>query len=230
MKSLDKTLGFCPLCRQNVEHTRMFSSSITRFLDLLTFGILKSLRVGPYYCFQCESKCYYLKPFRRDVPTFDSITMTSGFHVQGEPWSQEESQYYDATSKILDTPEGSPIEILPAESLGNLFKTEQSLVMQERRSNSYSLRFRDSIVARILQGEATLASVKKELNVKEGDLIRWISDLMDRKQKELDQIREILQSVENQLPESIQSSLRSAQWSVPDELEGIVVNRPLEEY
>lgn len=229
MKTLEKTLGFCALCRQNVEHTRMFSSSITRFLDLLTFGVLKSFRVGPYYCFQCESKCYYLKPFREDAPTFDSVTMTSGFQMEGKPFPPDDSQYYDATTRILDVPEGSAIEILPAESLGNLFKTEQSLVMQERRSSNFSALFRDSIVTRILQGEATMASVKNELNIKEGDLIRWIADLLDRKQKELDQLREILQSVEKQLPETVQNSLRTIQWGDLKELDGIVVGRPIEE-
>lgn len=216
----DKTMGFCSLCMQNVEHTRVFSFTITRFIDLLSLGLFRTLRIGPYYCFQCESKCYYLKPIRRDAPTFDSETMTARFRRRGEKANLGANQDNDSPN-----PQGVSSQILMVEPLGNLHKHEHSLVMQERRTQNFSANFRDSIVDRILQGEMSLAAAKNELNLTDSDLIRWIADLHHRKLSELETLRQALTASEAELPPAIIDLMNQHALFETGELEGAVIDR-----
>lgn len=217
----DKTLGYCPLCMQNVEHARVFSFTITRFLDFLSFGFFRALRIGPYYCFQCEAKRYYLQPIRRDAPTFDSEAMTAKFIQRGgRPNDGSESPKLDVEDGTTEAP-----ELLMPERMGNLHKNEHSLVMQERRTQNFSNNFRDSIATRILQGELSMTAAKNELKLTDSDLIRWIADLHYRKLAELDSLRQALANCQQDLPASIVAIINQQAAFESGELEGAVIFR-----
>jgi transposase-like protein len=195
----DKMLGYCPLCMQNVEHTRKFSSIFTFLLDRLTFGFLRAFRIGPYYCFQCESKSLYLRPVRRNAPTFNS--QTSGVNFS--------DPRVDRRRKSRN-PQSDPADSEPAvESVGNFLKTEHSLLMQDRRSNKFTQKFRDGTVRKILNGTASIQDVRRELEVSEADLIRWIAELVNRKEQRIEELVTILQSFES-LPKKIGPILESS--------------------
>lgn len=220
MNSEEKTLGFCSMCMQNVEHTRMFSSRITRILDFFSLGLLALFRIGPYYCFQCESRCYYLKPVRRDAPTFDSDAMTAGFSQNPPPPHASEGD-----GMTVDEGATEQAQILEIEPLGNLHKNEHSLVMQERRTQNFTVHFRDSIATRILQGEMNFAAAKNELNLKDADLIRWIADMYHRRLTSMEMLRQALLAEEAELPESIRNLIDRQALIEEGDLEGHVVNR-----
>ncbi len=96
------------------------------------------------------------------------------------------------------------------ESIGNYLKNEHSLVMRDKRSNRFSEKFRDSTVSRILSGATTIAQVRKELNVSEQDIVDWIASLALRKQERLDELVEVLGSIQADLPEQFKTALELA--------------------
>lgn len=196
----DKMLGYCPLCMQNVEHTRKFSSWIMFLLDLLTLRLFRVFRFGPFYCYQCENKSLYLRPVRRSAPTYDSQTATASFY-QRKPAK--------ALSPASDIDELDATEAV-FEPAGNFLKGEQSLRMQELRSHGFSQKFRDATVMKILTGIVTLVDIRTELEVKEADLIRWMGDLMARKQQTIDELKTTLLALQQKLPEPPRSVVDSA--------------------
>ncbi len=192
MSDQKKTLGYCEMCMQNVEHTRVFSSAITWFLDLATLRILKLFRLGPYYCFQCEQKRYYLRPVRRSVPTFDSETSTVGFAPSWFGENRKTGRGNESDQSVGDQ---------AAEPIGNFLKTEHSLVMQDRRASNFTQKFRDATVLKILSGKALMIDIRHELEVTESDLIRWMADLMNRKQLRIKELAEAVEQLQSQFPE-----------------------------
>lgn len=77
-------------------------------------------------------------------------------------------------------------------SAGNYLRNDQSLVMRSVRSDRFTDKFRDGIVQRILSGTTTIADVRQQHHLTEQDVIAWMKDSFDRKQKRLDAANEQL--------------------------------------
>lgn len=77
-------------------------------------------------------------------------------------------------------------------SAGNFLRNDQSLVMRSVRSDRFTDKFRDGIVQRILNGTTTIADVREQHHLTEQDVIAWMKDSFDRKQKRLDDANEQL--------------------------------------
>ncbi len=175
-----KTFGFCPMCMQNVEHTRKFSSLLLNIADLLTLRILKLLRIGPWYCYQCEGKKFFLRGIRRDFPSFNRHNSQVTFdHASA------------STEPIVDQP--------TQESVGNYLRDGQSLLMREQRATRYSQKYRDSTVSRVLSEPASLQRISQELNVSTSDVVDWISDYVDRQQQTIRDLQRRLRSFDRNL-------------------------------
>lgn len=172
---------------QNVEHVRKFSSPLFWILDLLTLRIFKLLRLGPWYCFQCELKTFRLKRTRRHAPT-----------------------YHSDTSQVNFNPKSASESISNSQAVGNYLKNEQSLVMRDKRSNRYSQKFRDSTVARILSGATTIAQVRQELGVSEQDIVGWMANVALKKQERIDELVDVLGAIGPDLPEQFKIALKLA--------------------
>lgn len=188
MSDEKKTLGFCSLCMQNVEHTRKFSSIFMRLLDVLTLGLLGVFRIGPYYCFQCENKTLFLRRVRREAPTFDSITSIVDFsnpkHDRRRPQA--------SANESLEIEEAF-------EPVGNFLKAEHSLLRQERRASNFSQKFRDGVVMKILSGKSSIHEVHLELGITETDLTVWIGEMMKRKDQRIDELEKALEAIQSNL-------------------------------
>ena len=65
-------------------------------------------------------------------------------------------------------------------SVGNFLRSEQSLVQRRRRTLRYSEKFRDDMVLRLLNGNTTLAQVRRDHNVTEQDIKDWLTDMRGR--------------------------------------------------
>lgn len=198
MSNEDKMMGFCPLCMQNVEHTRKFSSILTLLLDRLILSFPRIFRIGPFYCFQCETKSLYLRPIRRDAPTFDRQTSEVNFA----------NPKHDRRRKERRKKKAAPGPEVTVEPAGNFLKTEHSLVMQGRRSNKFSQKFREGTVRKVLTGKSSIQEVRRELEISEADLIRWIAELVHRKEQRIEELVAVLQSFET-LPKNIGPILES---------------------
>ena len=90
-------------------------------------------------------------------------------------------------------------EAQPAQtSAGNYLRNDQSLVMRSARSDRFTEKFRDGIVHRILNGTTTLAEVREQYFLTEQDLIDWMKQSFDRKQKRIDELTERLRLAESE--------------------------------
>ena len=209
MSSRIERPGFCPMCMQNVEHARKPSPPFV-LLDILTLGALLIFRVGPWYCFQCERKTHYLKPIRRSAPTFHKTRSRSEY---GSPPLTELSGPTDEDS---------------SESVGNYLRSEKSLVMQDKRANRFSQKFRDATVDRVLSGSATLAQIRNELEISEADFVNWIENLMARKNEQIQQLNQTLDRIQSNLPKHLSSAfenVREVQSDSADIVDGKTMPR-----
>jgi transposase-like protein len=75
---------------------------------------------------------------------------------------------------------------------GNFIKRDQSLVMRSERNSRYTKKFRQSVVERILNGKATLSSIREELNLSESDLIGWINEVVEGQAELISQLNRMV--------------------------------------
>jgi len=73
-------------------------------------------------------------------------------------------------------------------SAGNYLRNDQSLVMRSARSDRFTDKFKDGIVVRILNGSTTIAKVREQHHLTEQDVIDWMKNSFDRKQKRIDDL------------------------------------------
>lgn len=171
MPELVQEWGFCPCCLKNCRHFCAPKSRLTRALEMLSLGFAKGFRLGPWYCVHCETKSIYLKDERSDVP-----------RCQTDDLEAADSNSTDSADDSLATP------------VGNFLKSEQSLVMRSTRLKRFSEKYRDSIVRRLLSGTSTMAQIRQEKNITEGELTDWIADLFERMQARLDSLEETFEA------------------------------------
>ncbi len=146
--------GYCRNCIKNVPHVRHAKSILLRFADLLTLGMIAKMRIGPWYCEQCERKVAILKRTRFDAADFRSDTY------------QEDDESAEELEQI--------------QSAGNYLKTDRSLVMRSTRLRRFSEKYRDSLVRRLMDGKISIADLRQERNVTEAEILDWISDRFRR--------------------------------------------------
>ena len=166
MSELIHKWGYCTSCLKNIQHFCVPKSHLSQAFEILSFGNAKRFRLGPWYCVHCETKSIYLKEERPDAPRF---------------WSGDGEA--DEGSFSRDEPGGSV-----AHPAGNFLKTDHALVMRSARLKRFSEKYRDSIVRRLLSGTSTMAQIRQEKDITEGELTDWISDLVERMQAKIDSL------------------------------------------
>jgi len=60
--------------------------------------------------------------------------------------------------------------------------------MRSARSDRFTDKFKDGIVVRILNGSTTIAKVREQHHLTEQDVIDWMKNSFDRKQKRIDDL------------------------------------------
>ncbi len=81
-----------------------------------------------------------------------------------------------------------------AATVGNFIRSDNSLVLRQKRSSRYSQKFRDGIVQRITMGKGSISQLCVELKVTESDLVAWIGDLLQRRQDRVDELSMMLKA------------------------------------
>ena len=74
MPRLPAKIGYCTCCMQNIPHVRRVTNRYAWCLDTLTLRLARLLRIGPWYCVQCNTRHIMLHARRRSAPTFDPNT------------------------------------------------------------------------------------------------------------------------------------------------------------
>ena len=82
-------------------------------------------------------------------------------------------------------------------SAGNYLRNDKSLVMRSARSDRFTDKFKEGIVQRILQGTTTIADVREQHYLTEQDVIAWMKQSFDRKQKRIDDLTQLLRKSES---------------------------------
>lgn len=157
--------GYCANCLENVPHYREFRFPPLRLLDSLTPQTLRFLRIGPWYCEQCDRKTALLKRADPDVTYFDPPVADA----HPTPLISARS---DGKHRVN-------------EPVGNFIKTEESLVVRSSRLKRFSEKYRDSVVRKVLSKVTTIAQAREENNISESELVDWISDMFDRMESRL---------------------------------------------
>ena len=169
--------GFCKDCCANVNHTRRFDSLFAWFLDVVTFQFVARFRLGPWRCIQCTRKTVYLS-----LPRSEAKTVQLG--TESEDQNQDDG--------------------LVVESGGNFLRREKSLVARRERCKRYSDKYRESIVQKILDGDSTIAEVRRELDLSEQDILDWIALAYDDQGQKIKELTSIITALTEGAPMRIE--------------------------
>ena len=187
MTQPETTIGYCPMCMQNIEHSRVFSSGMFRVMDASTFQVCKIFRLGPWHCYQCERKSIYLRRPDRGAPTFHTKLARSEF-----------------TETVSEEPGVD-------EPIGNFLKTDHSLVMRDKRTKRFSQKFRESAVERLLSNATSISQLRQELEVGESDIVDWIAEFVSRKRDQIEQLTRFIALMQETFPGQVQHVLDSVE-------------------
>jgi len=103
------------------------------------------------------------------------------------------AQSTDARGSINRAQSSTPSQTVA----GNFLRNDQSLVMRSARSDRFTEKFKDGIVQRILSGTTTIAEVREQHYLTEQDVIDWMKQSFDRKQKRVDDLTQQLRLTES---------------------------------
>ena len=220
MLSKKKTSGYCPACHKNVPHRRRFSSRFTRLLDNLTLSILRLFRVGPWFCVHCDNKTLFLAGRRSDALDYRSAALGNEKPVAirkqtkpvlksqlKKPESEPQQKKPTATKKPAASTDSKPA----AQPIGNFLKSDRSLTNRKQRLERFSEKYRDAVVRRILAGTATISQIRNDKQLSETEIAEWIADLFERREKKIEQLERMVNSISKAKLESVPSSRPRAQ-------------------
>lgn len=203
-----KKIGFCNQCLRNVPHVRYFSWPFLQFLNRFP-KLMDSMPLASWHCCGCEKNSFRLKFPDPEVTTdVDSVDMSDV-----EPWPDrmDPNQRYGMLfrrkpkTKILDpSPELDRAVDEPAEfeRVGNVTRSDDSLVVRRARASRYSKKFRDGVVDRVLSGQSSISLVRSELDLSERDLLDWVQDRVARQDEHIAKLEQIVEVVEHLTNES----------------------------
>jgi len=214
MQSKKYTSGFCSSCHKNVPHRRWIANPIVLMFDMMTIGVVRLFRVGPWYCVHCDNKKIWL-PFRnsraidyRSAALQNETPPTKTRQPTPLPAPSTPAATAAVDNTAAPAPAPAQAELEPAEPVGNFIKTESSLLMKSTRLNRYSEKYRDAVVRRILSGATSIKMVREEKQLSESEVTDWISDLFARQQQKLDALERFKKSISaaTQLEERFEAS------------------------
>ncbi len=196
-----KKIGFCKQCLRNVPHVLYFRWPGFRVLNrCLEFA--NSLPIASWHCCGCEKNSFRIK--RPDPEVTTDVTSTEMIDIVPWPDRNDPSQRFGLLfrrkrkTNVLKDSAPETTESVGAEHVGNVTRSDDSLLVRKARAARYSKKYREGVVNRILAGKSTISQVRKELGLSERDLLDWINDRVlkqDQKIAKLDQIVEAVRKI-----------------------------------
>ncbi len=158
----------------------------------------RSVRKG--YCRDCQANVNHLRRFVSHIAwLLDALTFRFIGRFRFGYWHcmqcTRKSVYLPLARRDVRTiaplQTESESESHPVETAGNYLRNE-SLLSKKGRISRYSSKYREGVVKKILSGHATIAEMKRELNVSEADLLDWIASAFDGQNGKIRQLTEII--------------------------------------
>jgi len=196
-----KKIGFCKQCLQNVPHILYFQWPGFRLLNRSP-EFANSLPLASWHCCGCEKNSFRLK--RPDPEVRTDVTSTDMADVIPWPDRNDPTQRFGLLfrrkrkTNILEKSKmeaTADVETGGAEHVGNVTRSDDSLLVRKARASRYSKKFREDIVQRILTGHSTISQVRRELGLSERDLLDWINDRVMRQDQHIAKLGQIVETV-----------------------------------
>ena len=195
-----KKIGFCKQCLRNVPHVLYFSWPILRWLNRYP-KFARSLSLTSWHCCGCEKNIFRLR--RPDPEVTTDVTSTDMSDVEPWPVRDDPTQRFGMvlrrkhkTKAIEPTVETELDQTEPEfEHVGNVTRTDDSLLVRQSRAARYSEKFRDGVVDRVLSGQSSISQIRNELNLSERDLLDWVKDRVTRQDDQIFKLTKIAETV-----------------------------------
>ena len=198
-----KKIGFCKQCLRNVPHILYFSWPVLRLLNRYP-KFTDSLPLASWHCCGCEKNSFRLR--RPDPEVNTDVTSTDMSDVEPWPDRDDPTQRFGMIfrrkkkTKVLDPSSAAENELDQAESefehVGNVTRTDESLLVRHTRAARYSEKFRDGVVDRVLSGQSSISQIRNELTLSERDLLDWIKDRVTRQDTQIYELTKIAETVQ----------------------------------
>jgi len=196
-----KKIGFCKQCLRNVPHVLFFQWPVFRILNRY-IDFADSLPLGSWHCCGCEKNSFTLK--RPDPELATDVTSTTmndivewkdrkdpknrlGLFFRRKRKSKQDPSTTDST---VDTDSGF-------EHVGNVTRSDDSLLVRKARAARYSKKFREGVVEKILSGKSTISQVRNELGLSERDILDWINDKVIRQDARISKLTQVVDAVKH---------------------------------
>ena len=201
-----KKIGFCKQCLRNVPHVLFFQWPVFRLLNR-NMEFANSLPYASWHCCGCEKNVYRLK--RPDPEVDTDVSSTPMDDIVDWPDRDDPSQRFGLLfrrkrkTKVLE-PSAAQAEAESArasqpefEHVGNVTRSDDSLLVRKARAARYSKKYRESVVERIMSGKSTISQVRKELGLSERDLLDWLNDRMIKQDQQIVKLTQVVEAVKS---------------------------------
>lgn len=198
-----KKIGFCKQCLRNVPHLLYFRWPIIRILNRWP-GFSHSLPFASWHCCGCEKNTMRLT--RPDAEVATDVTSTTMDNIVPWPDRTDPTQRFGLLfrrkkkAKIVE-PAAENVaqqhtnQETSFEHVGNVTRSDDSLLVRQARAARYSRKFRDSVVERVLTGKATITQVRNELKLSERDILDWINHRVMRQDEQIGKLTQVVDAV-----------------------------------
>ena len=138
-----------------------------------------TLPIGSWHCCGCERNTLRIR--RPDPEATTDVTSTSLKDLVEWPDRSDPKQRpgllfrRKKKAKVGQTKTATESSS-KFEHVGNVTRSDDSLLVRKGRAARYSKKFRESVVERLLTGKSTITQLRKELGLSERDLLDWIED------------------------------------------------------
>jgi len=156
--------------------------------------------LGSWNCCGCEKNSTRLK--RPDEEVSTDVTSTSMHDVV--PWRDrsDPAQRFGLLfrrkkrTKVVEPAKTEPAQAeVSVEHVGNVTRTDDSLLVRKARAARYSKKFRDGVVDRVLSGDSSITQVRNELKLSERDVLDWINDRVMRQDQHITKLTQVVDAV-----------------------------------
>ena len=195
-----KKIGFCKQCLRNVPHVLYFQWPGFRLLNR-SLAFADSLPLASWHCCGCEKNSFRLR--RPDPEVTTDVTSTDMKDIVPWPDRNDPNQRFGLlfrrrrktdVLKSVSLDEDQDSESV-AEHVGNVTRSDDSLLVRKARAARYSKKFREGVVDRILSGNSTITQVRRELGLSERDLLDWINDRVLRQDQRIAKLGQVVEAV-----------------------------------
>ncbi len=194
-----KKIGLCKQCLRNVPHVLYFQWPIFRLLNRCP-QFADSLPLASWHCCGCEKNSFRLK--RPDPELNTDVTSTGMQDVVPWPDRNDPSQRFGLLFRrkrksdvVKFSDSKTQTEAAGFEHVGNVTRTDDSLLVRKARAARYSKKYREGVVDKILSGNSTITQVRNDLGLSERDLLDWINDRVMKQDLQIAKLGQIVETV-----------------------------------